>query len=454
MKPIDSNRAFSILSALMIFISSTLLAIWSLKNTIALRNTLLVLGTLIAVFLLKYYAKQANSTKYRTVLTQYAPIILSGCMFIWVLIHLIGFSQEPTLQLQELTSTWLRALLACVIGGLTGLVLRDHPKRTQWLWLGLLSGFIYLLAHYLEAFAQSGIAFMPNYYFSSPFGNKINTVLMGNLFISAICGSSAYAITQNLGKHSWAMYLYWLLGSLTVLFAFTTIIDTRNGVGVALILIGSWALYIGVFALKHQMNSHKPSWKMAFIILIPLLLIIIFVQQHLNINRGWNHFIEDVTVAVQIDETPNWQDVRKYGYPKTSSGETVYPNNYERAAWATAGIKSIAANPLGYGLLEHSLGKVIRESYPEATIQSSHSAWIDFGLAFGIPGLIFTMGALISIIILATKSSSPHYLTAIWVAAGLLLVFTVAEVSSKHTIEILFFCIALLNTMLLQKNAE
>jgi hypothetical protein len=100
-------------------------------------------------------------------------------------------------------------------------------------------------------------------------------------------------------------------------------------------------------------------------------------------------------------------------------------------------------------MLEHSLGKVIRQSFPEAMIRSSHSAWIDLGLAFGFPGLILTLGALLSTIVLALKTQSDNRLVAIWIAADLLLTFTIAEVSSKHTIEILFFCIALLNTMLL-----
>lgn len=452
MKPTGSNRSLPALSVLLILISSSLLAIWSIKNTIALRNSLLALGAIAGLLFLIIYPKDARKTAYLGRLSQFTPLILSGCMFIWVLIHYLGFSQEFALQSQELTSTWLRVILASIIGAATGLILRDHPIRSQFLWVGLLSSFIYLLIHYLGAYSQSGQAFMPNYYFSSPFGNKINTVLMGNLFISAICGCTADAIYQKQSKLPWGIYLFWLLGTLTILFSFTTIIDTRNGIGIALILIAFWVLYVGILMLKRQLVTRERSWKSSIVLVTALLIGIIFVQQHLSINRGWNHFIEDVSVAVQIKEVPNWQDVKKYGYPNTANGEQVYPNNYERAAWATAGIETIAANPLGYGLLEHSLGKLIRKSYPEAVIQSAHSAWIDYGLAFGLLGLIFTMGALISIIIIAAKSQSPQRLAAIWIAGGILLIFTFAEVSSKHTIEILFFCIALLNTMVLKKN--
>lgn len=454
MKPIGSNRSFSILSATIIFISSTLLAVWSLKNTIALRNALLAIGTLVALFLLWQYSKQKRaedlSRPQSATWGQYTPLALSFAMLIWVVIHYFFFSSESGQQFQELSSTWLRVLESILIGTATGLILREHPQRAQFLWLGIYASFVYLLIHYLGVYFQTGQAFMPNYYFSSPFGNKINTVLMGGLFISAICGSSANALLNNRPHYPWPIYCYWLLGVLTILFAVTTIIDTRNGVGVGIILIASWVLYVGASKLTQQIKLGKLDWKIGLATLIPAILIIIFIQQHLSINRGWNNFVDDVTVAVKIDEVPNWQDIKKYGYPKTASGEPVYPNNYERAAWATAGIHSITQNPLGYGLLEHSLGKVIRKSYPEATVRSSHSAWIDLGLAFGIPGLLLTLGALLSTIVLALKSDSPNRLVVIWIAADLLFTFTIAEVSSKHTIEILFFCIALLNAMLIQ----
>lgn len=343
--------------------------------------------------------------------------------------------------------------MASIIGGATGLALKDYPRRSQFLWFGIFCSFIYLLIHYLGAYSQSGQAFMPHYYFTSPFGNKINTVLMGSLCIAAICGSLATTLTRNLPTYPRIIYAYWVLAIAIILFAFTTIIDTRNGLGVGLILISAWVVYVFFAKLKQQLANRTLDWKKGLLILLPILFILIFVQQHLSINRGWNHFVEDVAVGFQIDEVPNWQNIQKYGYPKTPSGEQVYPNNYERAAWAAAGAHAISENPWGYGLLEHSLGKMIHQSYPEAVIRSSHSAWIDFGLAFGLPGLLLAIGALISTLIIAMRSHSPNQLVVIWLAFSLLLTFTVAEVSSKHTIEILFFFIALLNMMALKKSS-
>jgi hypothetical protein len=452
MKIDRSTRSFAILSALIICISTVLLAIWSIRDTIALRNVLLVLGALVALFLIKQYLKQPQKIASNSI-WHYAPIILSACTLVWVGIHYLVFSQDSALQLKDLTSTWVRVLMASMIGAATGLVIKDNPQRSQYLWFGIFCSFAYLLVHYLEAYSQSGALFMPDYYFTSPFSNKINTVLMGGLFIAAICGASATALTsKNSPLYPRIIYFYWAIAVAIILFAYTTIIDTRNGLGVGLILLSAWVLYVFCVMLGRQLLSRTLNWKRGILILLPILFIFIFVQQHLNINRGWNNFFEDIAIGFQIDEVPNWQNIQKFGYPKTPSGEQVYPNNYERAAWAAAGVRTIQENPLGYGLLEHSLGKMIQKSYPEAVIRSSHSAWVDFGLAFGIPGLALVLGALISTIALAIRSHSPNKLLVVWMAFSLLLIFTIAEVSSNHTIEILFFCIALLNTMVLEKR--
>jgi hypothetical protein len=454
MKIDRSTRSFAILSALIICISTVLLAIWSIRDTIALRNVLLVLGALVALFLIKQYLKQPQKIASNSI-WHYAPIILSACTLVWVGIHYLVFSQDSALQLKDLTSTWVRVLMASMIGAATGLVIKDNPQRSQYLWFGIFCSFAYLLVHYLEAYSQSGALFMPDYYFTSPFSNKINTVLMGGLFIAAICGASATALTSKYSpSYPRIIYIYWAIAVAIILFAYTTIIDTRNGLGVGLILLSAWVLYVFCVMLGRQLLTRTLNWKRGILILLPILFIFIFVQQHLNINRGWNNFFEDISIGFQIDEVPNWQNIQKFGYPKTSSGEQVYPNNYERAAWAAAGVRTIQENPLGYGLLEHSLGKMIQKSYPEAVIRSSHSAWVDFGLAFGIPGLALVLGALISAIALAIRSHSPNKLLVVWMALSLLIIFTIAEVSSNHTIEILFFCIALLNTMALEKRRD
>lgn len=455
MDPITNYRFFSSFRIAIISIGTLLLTIWCLRNSIALRNILLAIGALISILIItnktlrdsnNYLQNKGGTFEVGAILV--TPIILAVVFFGWVIIHFFLFSTEISLQLQELKGTWLRAALALLTGSAIGLVMRNSVRTPNFLWAGICCSFMYLLLDYLYALKGSESLFMADYYFSSPFGNKINTVLMGGLFISAACGSSAYAI-EYLKKQPRALHIFWLSGSALILFAYTKIIDTRNGIGLALILISAWLAYIA-FKKISRLNFFQ-----AFsAILIPILVLGFFTQEHLAHNKGWNHFIEDIEVGLQIDKIPNWQDIKIMGYPNTLAGEPVYPNNYERTAWATAGVKTLQQNPLGFGLLEHSLGYLVKKQYPRATVMSSHSGWIDFGLAFGIPGLVLILGSLASIIFLALRSNSANALPVIWMTSSLLLTFTVAETSSKHSIEILFFFIGLLTLLLGSKRAE
>ena len=173
--------------------------------------------------------------------------------------------------------------------------------------------------------------FMPRYYFVSPFGNKINTVIMGIIFISAVCGSAAFQYRKmNVEKMGIRLGLsaFWLSGILLILFSYTTIIDTRNGIGIATILLTAWIVPILLTKLssiknRPSSNFNTSYWKSLIVLAVPLVVLLYFIQGHLQINRGWNHFFEDLHIATQIDRYPQWQNTPQLGYPKTASGEMV-----------------------------------------------------------------------------------------------------------------------------------
>jgi len=76
-------------------------------------------------------------------------LVFLALTFAWVVTHYFLFSIDPSQQLKELRSTWLRALLASIVGLGTGLVLRNHPNRLNLLWLGIFVAFIVLFYQYI-----------------------------------------------------------------------------------------------------------------------------------------------------------------------------------------------------------------------------------------------------------------------------------------------------------------
>ena len=135
----------------LVLISSVLLGIWATMNTIALRNILLWVGVLIALAYWWNWFKtnKANHTFPSLSGLYWLAVILITLMFIWVVIHYFLFAQNPQQQFSELKSTWLRSLLAVIIGSATGLALNRNPRFMPWLWLGLLLSFVVLIYQYI-----------------------------------------------------------------------------------------------------------------------------------------------------------------------------------------------------------------------------------------------------------------------------------------------------------------
>jgi len=447
------NRPFnkdinSWLSIALILISSVLLGIWALKGTIALRNILLGIGTPISLYYCYLYFKL---NKEKIPLKNYIPIMMLGSMFCWVLFHYFFFSRFPDIQLHELKSTWLRTLLAVIVGFGAGLAILRRPNVVNLLWFGIFMSFVYLFYQYIPlAISTNNIHYRGYEQFIYP--GKINGVLAGTLMIAGLLGTLLDRYPSLNLKTKIAMFLFWLIGTCTALYAYVYIFDTRNGIGLAVLIFALASLMCSlqiIFSLLNKPNL-KIILKNGFFILTFIGIAGLFGWQQFKLNQGWSSTIEDVKVAIQIEKYPNWQNPRKLGYPLPPSGGFA-ANAYERVAWATSGITIfIPENPFGVGILSKPFGVLLNAKYPNSGnyIVSTHSAWVELTLAFGIPALIFTLGALLSILFLsiATKGSL-KYLPSI-LSIAVILVYTVGEISSQHSIEILYFWIAFIGACL------
>lgn len=114
----------------LILLSSVLLGIWAVKGTIALRNILLGVETVLSI-LYCYQFFKTNTQKIP--FKNWVPIIMVGMMFCWVIFHYFFLSRFPEIQLHELKSTWLRTLLVTIVGFGTRLALLRRPNAVKFL---------------------------------------------------------------------------------------------------------------------------------------------------------------------------------------------------------------------------------------------------------------------------------------------------------------------------------
>ena len=435
-------------------LSSILLGIWAAKDTIALRNILLVSGALFSI----YYIAQEwrhGDLKEQCTFWKVLPILLLALTFVWVIAHYFFFSLDSFKQFEELKSTWLRAFMASIIGLGAGLALRNHPNRLNLLWLGILIAFLVLFYQYIpRALAQNKLL-VPDYDHYL-FHLKFNTVLIGMVMIAGVDGAMLdhlRAIEYRFSNLKLWYLLYWCLGTGLALWAFVYIVDARNGIGLSVILYSFWFICALVFFIQSQIRRLNFKSLLALLITgIGLYVVLYFAYLQTAANKGWHTLIDDAKIAVQIDRYAHWQNPGQMGYPKRDDGHIVTPNTYERVAWAVAGSRAIIAYPQGVGLLAYPFAKH-PDAPPKMVVSSNipgiatHSGWVELGLAFGIPmlGLIFSI--LLITFIKAARHAYPARMTVLGFVVLIFFLYAVGEVTVQHGVEILYFLLAFISLL-------
>lgn len=443
----------------LLILGSLLLSIWLMRDTIALRNILLVSCSLLSFYYL-YKNFQELFVKRIVPLKNWIPIILIGLLFIWVIIHLIFFSYEPEKQLQELTSTWLRSFMACIVGFTMGLIINKHYKCFDWIMLALISGFIIMFYQYVGLVMQSGQVFQQMWWISVYWG-KINEVLLGVIFLAGVLAYfentflSSPAINQDRSINDGGGYMrgaIYLLGVLLTLHCYVFEIDTRNGIGISAMLILLFALRFLWQLCFRRHQSIKLNWKSISALILMVGVITFFAIQQSQRNAGWKTYIEDIQISAQVEKYTNWQKTPADAI-YTPSGRAVPVNTYERTAWILVAAQAIPRHPLGYGLLHNGFGKILKLDISSSDLTSSHNGWLDFGLSFGFVGLSLLLGSLIWTLSLSLNRSFSRSPSVFWISVGLLVTYTLGELMVDHGMEFLLFWLIFLPTLLFPANA-
>ena len=428
----------------LVILNAILLSVWAIKHTVALRNCLLGLGLILSIAYVMMDWRQ-GSLRRQLSFPNNLPFILIGLIFVWVLVHFFLFSQDPELQLHELRSTWLRAFLGSIIAFSSGLAISKRPPLINYLWVGLLTSILAVIPRYLTKAIALNTPFAPDY-FGYIFYGKIYAVLIGTILISGLSGTLWDQIRRSGISASLRQGMFWLLGVSVSLYAYVYIFDARNGIGLAAILFCGLILFGSIWWVQHIQRNKSISGAKAITASVLGLLLLggIFWNQQAKYNPGWSHLIEDAKIGVQIDRYPEWQSSNLTGvYPKTDLGQQVTGTNYERVAWAVVGLKLLAQHPFGQGSLYGPFARLLQVEYPKATAISTHSGWIDLGLALGIPGLVLMWGVLISTIWLCIRNHGPLMMTGLVMTISLFFLYAVGELSNSHSVEILFYWLSM-----------
>ena len=414
----------------------TLLFIWVLPNTIALRHFCLAIGALSGISLISRNRSYFNSVK-----PQLFPLFCIASLFVWVLIHYYFFSLNPGLELSEIKGLWMRAALGFFASIGLGISLVTYPSLKKYFYISLFFTPAINVASYCWASYLHGAFVSPNDFIGFLF-KKIETGYFGAVAGALATGNLIYLLTSKAVKGKVINFVWNILG-LSLVLVSALVSNTKNGMAVALGLCIFLALVLFFNTLLNKASS-----KVLSAIGLALVLILaggIWHGHKTLASAGWSTIFEDAKAGIEIDKNQQWQKTEgSVPMPLNSLGITAAGNTYTRFAYAAVGIRLISDYPLGYGSINSSFAGLQEYALvPHEHQGQVHSGWIDLGLAFGLPGLGLVFLTMLSIIYFALKNRSALVLPWATMCLAFIPFGLIAEITWKQYFEATIFFLVL-----------
>ena len=423
------------LANMCVFSVCMLLVVWVIPETIALRHCLLILGFIVSGLIIK-----KNIQSLYPIRASNLSIYILFSIFIWVGIHWTFFSLDTELELSEIQSLWVRTFLGCVMGVGLGVSLRKYAQLARYFYVSIFATpLINLGAYGFDCFRQGSLV-LPNNFVRFLF-TKIETAYFGGMATAVASGNLIYLLTLNGNRQVVRRMVYWVFG-IALMLASAIVSSTKNGMIIILVICLTLVIIFGVSVLKNYSKNQ-------FIRISILTLIIFFICTSWSVHKryaspGWQDLLYDIQVAVDIDNNKQWMKAEGAPtYPLNALGHPIAINTYSRVAWATAGLRLIGQYPLGYGSINRSFNGIQNVAgIAHEHIGQTHSGWVDYGLAFGVPGLSILISALLLTIYFGLKNKDQLNLVAVSICGALFVFCIFAEMSWKQYFESMLFFIA------------
>ncbi|WP_133092093.1 hypothetical protein [Polynucleobacter meluiroseus] len=455
--------------------TAILLVVWALPHTIAARNIALFTGLFAALcWLILENPKLGWKDCWPSICLLLVPA--------WVLFHWYFISILKDQQWQELSSTWLRVCVAVLLGSVSGIMISKKPRQILWIisaiiLLPTITFVMYLHQVYL---VKTWILPTGMYYgafkqakFSMVYFVVCQALVGFGLIFCAIQGQASEKSLENIvGRKNkqtplWSLFL----GVALVLIALVDFIAVRGLNG---IIVSGMGFIVCVFTVFYQsaaahLKREQAGSRRASIFMRGLLIIILigaglyaFWSYDQRYEGKLSHLAGDIQIATQIDQNQTWiRDGRPMADPVDLTGRPINGSTYERVSWFIKGLRLIQDNPLGNGVSHQGFGHYMRAEYPKSTVLMTHSAWVDFTLGLGLPGLVLTWLAILGVIsklqrnylsknaLLDSKLLNVSFYrqlitsVGLWLILGMFCFWVIGEVSEREYIEHYFFLVAL-----------
>jgi O-antigen ligase len=433
---------FSILSAVI------LLVVWALPGTIAARNISIVVGlvaSVVWIFLVRPKIKLYDLI---------VPALLMGVP-IWLWIIYFFFPSDSISQYQEMTGTWKRVVLLIIFGFNLGLMISKNQKLAIWIWLAIASLPVASLMMYLHDVYIGGFWDIPNY--TAFFKTKV----AGVYFVMWPCllgyaGMQKVLINWDSKFSPLKNYQIFFLSAFLVFICFYIFYTLRalNGFLVGFLFF----LLLVIFFAKRiyyscDLNRRLKILFLWLIFFVTAAIAFIYLRyDHAN-EQKLTYIVSDVLSASRINQSSSWvlEEGSEYVTPKTETGRSINLSTFTRVSWFLKGLEYLTLHPFGSGDVSFGFGSYVRSEYPRSQTTKTHSAWLDFALGSGLPGLLMFWCAIYLTLREAIKARAldPHKfmpMAIFWMLVGIWVLWWPGELSYREFIEHYFFMVIIFSS--------
>jgi hypothetical protein len=431
-------------ASLAVILSLTLVFVWSLPATIALR-WLLMLVALVALTI-----AMGRDDWRRLGLSARIPLLALAALTAWLVVQTILISTSPGQSLAEVRGQWLPALLAFALGLMLGLKSLGRTAR-----FSVATWIVLVLA--AQAALAIGDSFRHWLFHAEPL-RQMMRLTGGKLEMSFVLDMLwVFLLTEFYCRASRMPSLLGL--SLPILIALSLILaacsylaGARSGmVNISVMTAAALLLYFA--DRRHQAITQRRFIALVAILAATAALAVAQFQA----DPRWRTATETATIAWRIDQHRQWLEGSPDSWPRLSDGSIVDHSNYVRVAFIRAGLTLIAEHPEGVGYGRNAFGHAFANHYG-LRVGHAHSGWIDLGIGGGIPALLLWLTFLASLMLLGGRAAfvhgNPAGMALMLLVTSYAFRMTLDSVSKDHMLQMFMFLAGMLLVLTAPRQTE
>lgn len=414
----------------------TLLFVWPIPHTIALRNILLISGFLWMLVLCRHRLAEVFGTK-----TVHVAAIGFAVISVWLVLQAGTIAAFPSRTWGELKGQWLPALISMFTGVFVGYCATTKragfdERRLMMAIAGVMIGQIGLTI--LDALKDWWVLGQLPLAQARLTGTKSGASYINNMLLAMLCADLLARINGTRKLLPFGRPAFFATLALS-LFA-THQLGARNGVvGVAFLTLSTIALLI------FDNKGRLPIRKVLAVALCAICIVVALAWMNLKSDPRWLVFRNTVPIALDTDRYRAWMNTNST-LPLMENGQPVDHSAYMRIAWIKEGAKLVSEYPMGLGFDRNAFGAGLQLKFGLTDEGgSSHSGWLDWAIATGIPGTVLLFGLLVSLLVMGARAylveRSPQGLVLAFLVAGFSGRMLVDGISRDHFLQQFMFLI-------------